>query len=231
MRVAVLLSGGKDSVYACYTVLQYGWEVSYLVNIKPLVDDSYMFHSVNTHLVNIIAESIGINLLQGESRGEKKEELNDLKHLLMQCSNIDGVVSGAIASEYQRTCIERICHDLGIRSFTPLWHKNQYNLLKEQVTTGLKIMIVGVSAQGFDETWLGRIIDENCIRDLSELHRRYKVSVSGEGGEYETLVLDAPIFKKRIFIDDMIKEWSRDHGLLRVTKTHLEEKKKNSPSL
>jgi len=227
MRVAVLLSGGKDSVYAYYTVLQYGWDVPYIVNIKPMVNDSYMFHSVNNHLVNIIAESLDVNLIQGCSRGEKEKELDDLKHLLMMCSGIDGVVTGAVSSEYQRTRVERVCNELGLKSYNPLWHKNQYLLLQEQVRAGFRIMIVSVSAQGFNESWLGRIIDEECINDLSYLHEIHGVSISGEGGEYETLVVDAPVYKMRIHVDEVVKEWRRDHGVLHVKKAYLEKKEKH----
>ena len=154
MKVAALFSGGKDSVFAIYIAKQWGWDISHLVTIHPKKQDSWMFHSVNIHLTEKLAEAIDIPLIKKQTKGEKEEELKDLKEILKNL-NIDGVISGAIASEYQRTRIEKICHELDIKSFAPIWHKNQELILREQVNAGFKIIIVGVFAYGFDETWLG----------------------------------------------------------------------------
>lgn len=221
MNVAALFSGGKDSVFAVYIARQYGWDISTLLTLIPERPDSWMFHSINIHLTEQIAEALRIPLLTRSTSGEKEQELTDLKQILQELE-IDGVISGAIASEYQRTRIERICDELEIKSFTPLWHKNQLLLLREQVNAGFHIIIVGVFAQGFDETWLGRTIDEAAVEDLVNLNRKYGINIAGEGGEFETLVLSGPGFSKPLLIDESVKEWNRDSGVLRVTKAHLQ---------
>jgi len=223
MKVAALFSGGKDSTYAIYIAQQYGWDVTNLVTIISENKDSWMYHTLNIHLTEKQAESMEIPLFKRVTKGEKEEELNDLKDVLKNL-DIDGVISGALASEYQRTRIEKICYDLGIKSFTPLWHKNQELILREQVNTGFKTIIVGVFAKGFDETWLGRTIDNKCVDDLVKMHYKHKINIAGEGGEFETLVLDCPLFKKRLAIDDASKEWRRDNGILLVKKAHLIDK-------
>jgi ABC transporter with metal-binding/Fe-S-binding domain ATP-binding protein len=222
MRVAALFSGGKDSVFAVYITQQYGWDVSYLVSLLPEKPDSWMFHSINIQHTDLLAKAIGIPLVKRETTAEKEEELEDLTQVL-QGLEIDGVVSGAIASEYQRTRIEKICDKLGIKSFSPLWHKNQELLLRDQVKAGFHIKIVGVFAEGFDETWLGRTIDEETIDELVDLHRRQGINIAGEGGEYETLVLSGPLFSKKLVIDESEKEWNRDSGVFQVKKAHLED--------
>jgi diphthine-ammonia ligase len=221
MNVAALFSGGKDSVFAVYITKQYGWNVTHLVSILPEQPDSWMFHSINIHLTGQLAEALGIPLVTRVTTAEKEAELGDLK-ILLQDLEIDGVISGAIASEYQRVRIERICDELGIKSFTPLWHKNQELLLRNQVRAGFHIIITGVFAQGLDATWLGRTIDEGTIDALVHLNKKYGINIAGEGGEYETLVLSGPGFSKRLVIDDMIKEWKRDSGVLRVRAAHLD---------
>jgi diphthine-ammonia ligase len=221
MRVAALFSGGKDSAFAVYITQQYGWDVSCLVSLLPEKQDSWMFHSINIHLTDQLAKASNIPLVKESTSGEKETELDDLKNLL-QGLEIDGVISGAIASEYQRTRIEKICDELGIKSFTPLWHKDQELLLRDQVRAGFHIIIVGVFAAGFDETWLGRTIDEKTIDALVSLHEKYRINIAGEGGEYETLVLSGPLFSRKLLIDESVKEWTRDSGVLRVKKTHLE---------
>ena len=221
MKVAALFSGGKDSVFAIYIAEQWGWDISHLVTIHPKKQDSWMFHSVNIHLTEKLAEAIDIPLIKKQTRGEKEEELKDLKEILKNL-NIDGVISGAIASEYQRTRIEKICHELEIKSFAPIWHKNQELILREQINAGFKIIIVGVFAYGFDETWLGKTIDGKTIDTITQLGKKYAINTAGEGGEFETLTIDGPIFKKKLVLDETSKEWKRDSGILRVNKAHLE---------
>ena len=101
MKVAALFSGGKDSIFATYIAEQYGWNVTHLVSLIPDNKNSWMFHSVNIHLTDLLAEAIGIPLIKKATNGKKEEELTDLKNILKNL-NIDGVISGAIVSEYQR---------------------------------------------------------------------------------------------------------------------------------
>lgn len=221
MNVAALFSGGKDSVFAVYLAEQHGWNVTNLVTIIPENKDSWMYHSVNVHLVDELSEAINIPIVKGITIGEKEDELKDLKEVLSKL-DIDGVISGALASEYQRTRIEKICYELKLKSFTPIWHKNQELVLRNQVDAGFKIIITGVFAHGLDETWLGRTIDEKCISELVKLQNKFGFNIAGEGGEFETLVVDGPIFKKRLVLDEVLKEWKRDNGILKVKKSHLE---------
>ena len=220
MKIAALFSGGKDSVFAIYIARQYGWEVKNLITLTSEKQDSWMFHTINIHLTEKLAEIIDIPLIKKNTRGEKEEELEDLKEILKNL-NIDGVISGAIASEYQRTRIEKICYNLGIKSFTPLWHKDQELLLREQVNAGFKIVVVGVFAQGFDKSWLGRIIDNEDIDKIVKLHKKHGKNTAGEGGEMETIVIDGPIYKKKLILDEVSKEWKRDNGRLIVKKAHI----------
>ncbi len=223
MKVAALFSGGKDSVFALYIAQQYGWDITHLVSILSENKDSWMYHSVNIHLTKILAEAINIPLVTQTTKGEKEEELSSLKHILSTLK-IDGAISGAIASEYQRTRIEQVCHELKIKSFTPLWHKDQALLLQEMIKAGFIIKIVGIFADGFDESYLGKTIDQHILSELKQIQKEKKINIAGEGGEYETLVVDGPIFQKRMILKDTEKQWKRDHGILLVKKAELEKK-------
>ncbi len=223
MKVAVLFSGGKDSTFAAYIAMQHGWEVSHFVSVFSESDSSYMFHVPNVHLAPLLAEAAGITFVGVRTNGEKEKELEDLKKALAKL-DIDGVVSGAVASEYQRTRIERICEEIGIKSFAPLWHKDPKMLVRDMIEARFDIRIVGVFAEGFGPLWLGRKIDESALADLCKLNEKYGVSVSGEGGEYESLVLDCPMFKKWLEILESSPEWRGSNGIFRVTKARLVNK-------
>ena len=223
MRVCVLFSGGKDSVYALYTVQQYGWDVECLITVLPQREDSYMFHTPNIRFASVIADALEIPIKTKETNGEKETELEDLKEILKD-TDVDGVISGAIMSDYQNTRIDSMCHDLGIKSFAPLWRKSQEMLVREMINAGFRIIIVGVFAQHLDESWLGREIDHKALTELIELQRKYKINIAGEGGEIETMVLDGPNFKKRVVLKKWEKVYERDSGILRIGELKLENK-------
>jgi len=220
VRLAVLITGGKDSALALHRVLRDGHKVGYLVTMIPEREDSWMFHFPNIRLTGLFAEACGIPLVKAETSGVKGEELEDLKRLLAKL-DVEGVVSGAISSEYQKNRIDRICGELGVRSMTPLWHEDPAKLMMELINRRFEVIIVGVYAYGFDESWLGREINQSTLDALGELNRKYQISLVGEGGEYETLVLCAPYFNKRIRIVQSEVVWQRGCGYFSVTKAEL----------
>jgi len=223
MHVAALVTGGKDSALALHRALKMGYEVKYLVTMLPQREDSWMFHFPNIRLADLFAEATGLPLVKAETSGVKEMELKDLKRLLATL-DIEGVVSGAISSQYQKKRIDRICRELRLKSIAPLWQENPMKLLKEIINLNFDTVIVGVYALGFDQSWLGRKIDSKALNDLVELNERYRVSLVGEGGEYETLVLDTPFFKRRIQLLQTERVWENHSGYLLVRKADLVDK-------
>jgi len=223
MRIAALFSGGKDSTYALYLLQQEGWEVTSLLTVEPKASDSYMFHYPNVAWTKLQSEAMGIPIRYRVSPGLKEEELKDIEEL-MRHEQCDGFVCGAIASDYQWSRFNEICDRLGRPLFAPLWRKDQVMLLEDMVGAGFKFMIVGVYAEGFDESWLGKVITSASIRELERLRDKHRISVSGEGGEIETFVLDAPNFKKAINVSEAETNWSRHAGNYIIRQAALEDK-------
>jgi predicted ATP pyrophosphatase (TIGR00289 family) len=223
MRVAVLVTGGKDSALALHHALKQGHEVKHLVTMLPQREDSWMFHFPNIHLTDLFAEAAELPLVKAETSGVKEIELEDLKRLLATL-DVDGVVSGAISSQYQKKRIDKICQELNLRSIAPLWQESPIKLLKEMVKLNFETVIVGVYALGFNQSWLGKKINSTTLCDLIKLNEKYKVSLVGDGGEYETLVLDAPLFKKKIQLLQTEKVWEDHSGYLLVKKAVLVDK-------
>jgi ABC transporter with metal-binding/Fe-S-binding domain ATP-binding protein len=222
MKLAALISGGKDSVFAIHKALEEGHEVTHLINIIPARDDSYMYHSINLHMVELISAASEIPLIQQQSSGIKELELDDLT-LALKKVDVDGISVGAIESQYQASRVQKICDSLGLKMYAPLWHRDPEELLNEMAKV-LDIRIVKVAADGLDQSWLGRPINVNSIENLKALNRRYMVHMAGEGGEYETVVLDAPFFKKRIEIVKSEIEWEGDTGSLKILDARLVDK-------
>jgi TIGR00289 family protein/arCOG00187 universal archaeal metal-binding-domain/4Fe-4S-binding-domain containing ABC transporter, ATP-binding protein len=220
MKIAALFSGGKDSSYAMFVARQYAWDVTHLVTVFSESPESYMYHVPAIELTRLAAQAIDVPLVEVATPPEPEKELIPLRDALARL-DVDGIVSGALASEYQRRRLDQICDDIGIKSFAPLWHKNPRELLGEMVEEGFEIMIVGCSAEGLDERWLGRVLDKKALAELDRLHDRYGIHVAGEGGEYESMVLYGPHMKKRICVE-YEKEWRVHSGKIVVKNAWLE---------
>lgn len=220
LRLASLFTGGKDSTYATRLALERGDDVMVLVTMMPRRRDSWMFHSANIHLAGLVARAIGIEHLPVPTCGVKDRELEDLKGSLLGL-DVDGVVSGVIASRYQRDRIDRLCRELNLHHITPLWERDRGELVEEMISRGMSIMVSEVAALGLDERWLGRILDTKALEELRGLQGRYGVDPCGEGGEMETLVLDAPWFLSRIEVVRARREWNGLSGSLVVEEVRL----------
>jgi len=223
MRVAALVTGGKDSLYAVVKAVEMGHRVAYLVSMLPRSDESWMFHHVNIHLTELVSEAVGIPLVSAETSGVEGEVVEDLKRVLAGL-DVEGVVSGAIASTYQKSRVDRVCSELGLEHVAPLWGREPAALLAEMIDYGLETIVTAVAALGLDESWLGRRLNHEALRDLIALNQQYGINVCGEGGEFETLVLDAPIYRRRIRIVEARRVWRGDSGFLVVENAELEDK-------
>ncbi|MDI6826797.1 MAG: TIGR00289 family protein [Candidatus Aenigmarchaeota archaeon] len=225
MGIAVLFSGGKDSVRTVHHCLKKGYDVKYLVTMISRREDSWMFHVPNIRLTELSSEAIDIPLISKETSGKKEEEVEDLKKVL-KILDIDAVACGGIFSNYQKTRFEKVCKELKLKLLSPFWHADPEHFMRETIDLGFDVRIVGVYAEGFDKSWLGREIDKKTVEDLKELNEKYGVSLVGEGGEYETFVVDGLIFKKRIKIVDSEKIWDRktQSGWLWIKKAVLIDK-------
>ena len=226
MRLGVLFSGGKDSTLALHKAAEKE-EVVCLITLVSENKESFMFHTPNIDVTALQAEAMGLPLIKKVTAGKPEEELKDLEEAIAQavnCFKIEGVVTGAVESAYQSKRIQSICDRLNISCISPLWKKNQKALLEELVAKGFKVIISGVFAYPLDESWLGKEIDNELIERLSLLGKEFGLSVSGEGGEIETTVLDAPLFKKKIEILDSAVEAKGNSGVFIIKRARLTPK-------
>jgi diphthine-ammonia ligase len=226
MKLGVLFSGGKDSVFACRLAMEKN-QVACLITLVSENPDSYMFHTPNIRRTNLQAKAMGIPLLTWHTRGIKEEELADLSAAVAAARDrygIQGIVTGAIESVYQAARVQRICRDRNLWCYNPLWQTNQIDYLRSLIKEEFSIIISGVYAYPFDASWLGAELTEKRIQMLEQLQQRYRINPSGEGGELETFVLDGPIFQKRIEILKASRSYANYRGQFVIDEMHLVEK-------
>jgi diphthine-ammonia ligase len=220
MRLASLYSGGKDSTFACMLMQGQGHEVPILITIRPDNPASPVFHAINLDMVPLLAEAMGKELRVIPSRGEEAEDLEALR-LALEGLEVDGIITGAIASDYQWDRINGVCEKLGLRVFSPLWRKDQALLLREMVEARLSAMLVGTFAEGLDQSWLGRVLDAAAVDQMLQLAAKWRLNPSGEGGEYETLTLDSPLHGRPLRILESKIVVTRDTARLEVLRAEL----------
>jgi len=198
VTVTALVSGGKDSIYSAYLADTQGFTVDELLTLRPSDPDSMMFHTPNLDLVRLQAEAWGKRHRSVAVEGEGEAAESASLHRALSGER-GWVVAGAIASSYQWARLQSVCHSLGRPVFTPLWGKAPRRVVEEEIGAGLDIRVVHVAAEPLGPEWLGRGLDHAAIGELERLSRTVRaVHLAGEGGEYESLVVDAPFFHSRI---------------------------------
>jgi ABC transporter with metal-binding/Fe-S-binding domain ATP-binding protein len=226
LKVGTLFSGGKDSTFSSFLATQRD-SLECMITLSPKRPDSYMFHYPNVRWTSLQAEAMGVPQVMQETEGIKEAELEDLKEAVTTAKarfGIEGVYSGALASVYQKSRVDRICDEVGVRSISPLWGVDPERHLRNLLEAKFEVVITSVSALGLDESWLGRRIDSKVIDELVKLHSKYGLHIGLEGGEGETYVTDCPIFGKRIVIQESERVWNGDSGYLRITRARLVSK-------
>ncbi|MDD5172026.1 MAG: diphthine--ammonia ligase [Candidatus ainarchaeum sp.] len=203
MRVAVLFSGGKDSVFAAHWAVQQSFE-TVLVTVRP-PEYSMMFHHPNIEATRMQAESMGLEQVFVEVTEEDWKE-----RLIAALKSIKAgaIVSGAVASTYQRSRLDAMAKELGMQSFAPLWHKGPE--LMEQMLKDFEIYVTAVSAEGLGPEFLGEPLEKLIKAKKPGIH------LFLEGGEGETFVTDGPLFKKKIIIKKWKKSWDGVRGIAEI---------------
>jgi len=252
MKFVALISGGKDSIFNALQLVKQGHELVCLANLYPPNGDEldcYMYQSVGSEMIEQIAECIGKPLYRCPIIGTPKrlemeydgkdcegDEVEDLFQLLKVVKenhpDVIGVSSGAINSTYQKNRVENLCERLDMVSLALLWEVDQKQLLDNMIDSGMNSILIKVASYGLTKANLNKTIKE-MKPVLYNLSDQYGGHVCGEGGEFESLTLDCPLYKKRIVIDDYDVVMHTDNGIdevayMKVKSSHLEEKESDA---
>ena len=223
--MASLYSGGKDSTFAILRAKEMGHNVVCLISMRPVADDSLLFHYPNNWITQYLADAMQIPLMGFSVNSRNKEdEMRVLEAALVHVKSIfrvEGVLHGGISSNYQKQAFEGVCTRQGLSAVAPLWGIESLSYMNGLVECGFHVMIVGVSTMGLDKEWLGRILDKNALSQLASLSKKYGFNLTFEGGEAETLVVDCPLFRKRLEIKKANTHWDGQRGIFEILEVAL----------
>lgn len=200
-----------------------GHDVPYLVNIVPEDSASWIFHTPNLSVVPLMAQAMDKELITARSTGTEEGDMEGLTAAL-DGLDVDGVITGAVWSDYQWDRMNLVCHDLGLKVFSPLWRKDQDLVMEAFLQSGIRAIIVGCYAEGLGQEWLGRELNRETVDELKRIRERTGISIMGEGGEYESMTLDSPMHSHPIEIVSSEVVWKRDNGTLNVTSARFRER-------
>ena len=214
-------SGGKDSCLSCYRAVKNGLNIRYLVNMASEDGKRSRSHGLSNKVLRMQSEAIGIPLVQRQTTWEDYETkfLNMLK-TLKQDGITDGVF-GDIDLDEHRQWVEATCAKAAVTPHLPLWMESQDSILEDFYAQGFESIVIATKADLLGKEWLGRKIDLDFINDLKKTKG---VTPCGEAGEYHTLVIDGPLFRKRLEISKTRKVLREGHWFLEVLNAELEDK-------
>lgn len=208
-------SGGKDSCLACYRAIKDGYRIQNLVNFISKVSKRCCFHGIEADLIGLQAKLIGIPLIQQEVSPDMQEYEKEFKAAVSAIKNAQTMVFGDIYLDEHKDWVERVCGDLKIQPLEPLWNNATVDILKEFISVGFKAIVVSAQADKFSKDFVGRPVDNDFIKELTSRN----ICPCGENGEFHTLVIDGPIFKRGIKIrksEPVLKEGFWKHWFLDI---------------
>lgn len=208
MKFVALVSGGKDSCFNIVHCLEAGHELVAMANLHPKKHrpdeiDSWMFQTVGYTAVEALASCAEVPLFRAEISENEEAVVTELvqlfTHIKASGVEFEGISVGAIGSTYQQIRVDKACEACALRSLSYLWQRDQAELLREINASGIDARIIKVAGMGLGKRHLGMKLAD-AEPELLAMHSSFGLHPCGEGGEYETMVLDAPFFNNQLEI-------------------------------
>jgi len=205
VRAMVVFSGGKDSVYALHIAFLQGFNIVSLLTFLTTSPHPWYLHKPFTEYTNIQANLMGFKHMFIELRARDRiEEENEIKNALERITSVydfDYLVLGVIESDAQRMLFLDIADYLGLKLYIPLWRKDRKKYLIELIKNGIEFIVTSITSWGIPMNILGKIVTEHDVEEIVKRSAIYGFDPAFEGGEAESFVVYAPLFKRRICVD------------------------------
>ncbi len=220
-RLCALYTGGKDSCYAMHIAYLQGFDIACLITLRVHGWSSLLFHYPHTWITRLHSRALRIPLLEHEVIGDEYSSLVRILHRARSLCGCRYISSGALLSDYQRLRFTMAAFEAGLDPYTPLWRKDQEDYMRRLVREGFRVLVISVQAYGLPSTLVGKVLDEELVEDIIARSKRYGFNPAFEGGEAETLVLDAPLFRERLVVKGRSVQVGPDHYVYEILDARL----------
>ena len=206
MDVAILYSGGKDSTFAIQHAVQKGWNIRYLISVKPTRKDCYLFHYATVEHTKELSRQLGIkHIYVGCSVADPVLEADIVKNVVeeqQKIAPVNAVVLGGTGlQETQLKSIQKALLPLRIDVFAAHAGEEHDLVMEQMLNNGYEIIITQVASDGLGK-WLGKKLSKKTFEEFKKDSAKYGFHVGGEGGYYDTLVVNAPFFSERLVVEN-----------------------------
>lgn len=224
MKAICSWSGGKDCCLAYYKAISGGIDICHLLNFMSGDSQQSVSHGLDSELIALQAQAMGVSLIQKRVLwGTYEQCMKEVIEYLKQ-EGVTAEVFGDIYLQEHKDWLDRVCAELDMTPVFPLWQRDPEQLMEDFISAGFEAIVVSVKSDMMGREWLGRRVDRDFVRALQQHSGEVPIDVCGEKGEFHTVVLDGPVFEKRLVIEmgDVVEE--NGHFLLRIPRYRIEGK-------
>ncbi|MBI1769661.1 MAG: diphthine--ammonia ligase [Bacteroidetes bacterium] len=203
-NAVALWTGGKDSCLALYEAECLGYEIKSLITFIP-PNPQFLAHPLQ--VIKFQSEALHLQHATIEITQPFNEGYKSAFRFLKERCDVSHVITGDIDEvSGHPNWVKELAASSDIEVLTPLWKRDRKEILATLIENNFKVIFSCAKEPWFSEDWLGTEFDTNTIERLYKISEETGLDLCGENGEYHSLVLDCPLFKQRIHIDDFSKE-------------------------
>ncbi|WP_181884368.1 diphthine--ammonia ligase [Neobacillus piezotolerans] len=199
-RIAISWSGGKDSCFALYQLLQ---SDEYIVDsLFTTITEEYSrvsIHGVRESLLEKQADSLGFPLkkvyIPAECSNEIYQERMDGIMESLKKAGVTAVMFGDILLEDVKSYRENQVREHGLKGVFPIWGQNTNTLIRDFLSLGFKTITTCIDSEKLSAPFLGRVVEGGFLDELPP-----DVDPCGENGEFHTFCFAGPIFNRKLDI-------------------------------
>ena len=218
-KAFVSWSGGKDCCQAAYQAINMGYEIRYLLNMVTQDGQRSCSHGIAAKWIKLQSEAMGIPVIQQPTKGDNYEAVFTESLIKLKQEGVGVGVFGDIDFLPHLDWIEKVCKQAGIEPVLPLWGGNQDKIIRDFIDLGFVSVVIATRADLLGKEWLGRKIDAAFLKELAAFNQN--ITPCGEAGEFHSLVVDGPLFKKRLQIKETEQVKRDNHWFLEIKKCDL----------
>jgi uncharacterized protein (TIGR00290 family) len=155
-------------------------------------------HGLSRELLQAQADAVGLPIRFGAASWEGYED--EMARAIAAGAAEFGTpagVFGDIDIEHHREWVEGVCRRAGVEACEPLWQRDRRRLMGDLLAAGFEPVIVAVRDGTLPPELLGTTIDAGVVDELERLGS----DAAGENGEFHSLVIDGPLFRRPLAIE------------------------------